>query len=128
MKIDTLHLVNSLSPSGLTSKDNDFEPNELGVLVTPKGGQRSFSKRVRFIPWANIKACDVAEERPPEPVTTEPQSQTPASTPVEPGTPPPDVVKFVKNEKTGQIEETRMPHRSAVFAGLRDAKAEPTPE
>lgn len=149
MKIDTLHLVNSLSPQGINSKDNDFEMNELGVLITPKGGVRSFTRRVRFVPWANIKACDIAEEKPAEPVITQPEPLlVAASSPVDPGQPAADVIKFVKNERTGIIEEQRMPHRSveprmqdldianahpaqeskSAFAKLRDAKAEPTPE
>ena len=125
MKIDTLHLVNSLSPNGITSKDNDFEMNELGVLVTPKGGIRSFTRRVRFIPWANIKACDIAEEKSAEPVITQPALlMVPAGAAVAPEdlqssdsvimveTPLADVIKFEKDKRTGMIVEKRMPHRS----------------
>lgn len=146
MKIETLHLVNSLSPNGITGRENTFEYNELGVLVTPKGSLRSFSKRVRFIPWANIKACDIAEEKPEQPAVDVPPSIAPVTSeefeaglrdPERNKQPPPDVIKFVKNEKTGVIEEKRIPHRSveeppetskSAFAKLRDAKAEPAPE
>lgn len=135
MKITAVHTIHATGLSGsLPGKDFDFEVGEFGIIAKPKGAQ-TFSKKLRLIPWSNIKGCDLEDEEAERAAlakTAEALAQKAAAEaeqkqalmgPEDDGTitsqpaPPSDAIVFTKSPDGSVVEAPK-----SAFARAREAK------